>query len=257
LERIPCRLHRQSHLLAPGDQDVAAIERFNLLRYRLYALRKQRTVKTLLITSAVPKEGKSMIAANLATTLAQASDRVLLLDADLRKPSLEPLLGLKLAEGLADILQDRTELVAACRRVDPLGFFFLSAGRPPANPVELLQKESMRELVITAAATFDWVVIDSPPVLPLADGRFLAALSDAVVLVVREAFTRREELQETLAALKGAPLAGIVLNSSRSENLGAYARYYSVPPKVEGAKRPLVSVRQPAKEEASNCGQDL
>jgi capsular exopolysaccharide synthesis family protein len=235
LERVSCRLHPQSHVLGASEGEGAAVERFKLLRYRLYELRQQRTLKSVLITSAIPQEGKSTIAANLAITLAQASDRVLLVDADLRKPSLQSLLGLTLGEGLAEVLKGGAELLTACRRIDPLDFYFLPAGRPPVNPVELLQGELMREVVKTATLTYDWVVIDSPPVLPLADGRFLAALTDAVVLVVREAHTRREELQESLAALKGAPLAGIILNTSRSANLDAYAGYYAVASKTEGS----------------------
>jgi capsular exopolysaccharide synthesis family protein len=195
-----------------------------------------------------------MVAANLAITLAQSSIRVLLVDADLRRPSLPLLFGLKLVEGLAEILQGRAEFMALCRRIDPLGLFLLPAGRPPANPVELLQGDFMRGVVKTATSTFDWVVIDSPPVLPLADGRFLGALSDAVVLVVREGHTRREELHESLVALKGAPLAGIILNTSRSANLDAYAYYYPALPKSAGSKRPALAAQLAPNEKISNRG---
>ncbi len=255
LTRLTGRPHPQSHLLWPGGTDFAAVERFKLLRHRLYELRKQRVVKSVLITSAVPKEGKSMVAANLAITLAQTSDRVLLIDADLRKPSVHGMLGLNPGEGLAEILQGSTELMAACRRIDPVGFCLLSSGRPPANPVELIQGEPMRNMIKTAASTFDWVVIDSPPVVPLADGRFLAALCDAVFLVVREAHTRREELQESLQALKGAPLAGIILNTSRSADFAAYSQYYTAVPSVQGSKRPSIHSGQNHKERASKGGQ--
>jgi capsular exopolysaccharide synthesis family protein len=254
LERVTSRLHPQSHLLGASKEDVAAMERFKLLRYRLYQLRKQRTLKSVLVTSAIPREGKSMVAANLAITLAQSSIRVLLVDADLRRPSLPLLFGLKLVEGLAEILQGRAEFMALCRRIDPLGLFLLPAGRPPANPVELLQGDFMRGVVKTATSTFDWVVIDSPPVLPLADGRFLGALSDAVVLVVREGHTRREELHESLVALKGAPLAGIILNTSRSANLDAYAYYYPALPKSAGSKRPALAAQLAPNEKISNRG---
>ncbi len=255
LARATCRPHPQGHLLCPGDKDVAAVERFKLLRYRLYELRKQHAVKSVLITSAIPKEGKSMVAANLAITLAQASDRVLLIDADLRKPTIHILMGLNPAEGLAEILQERAELMGACRRIDPVGFCLLSAGRPPINPVELIQGEPMRRVVKTAASTFDWVVIDSPPILPLADGRFLAGLCDAVFVVVREGHTRREELQESLAALKNAPTAGIILNTSRSANCEAYSQYYTAVPRAEGPKRPSTPARQIQKERVSKGGQ--
>ncbi len=255
LARVTCRPHPQGHLLCPGDKDVAAVERFKLLRYRLCEVRGRCAVKTILITSSIPKEGKSMVAANLAITLAQASDRVLLIDADLRRPSLHVLMGLSPAEGLAEILQERAELMGACRRIDPLDICLLSAGRPPRNPVELIQGEPMRGVVKRAASTFEWVVIDSPPILPLADGRFLASLCDAVFLVVREGHTRREELEESLTALKNAPTAGIILNSSRSANRDAYSQYYTAIPRVEGLKHASAPARQIQKERVSKGGQ--
>jgi capsular exopolysaccharide synthesis family protein len=244
LERVTCHPRPESHLLCRDNKDFGTLERFKLLRYRLYELRRQRAIKSILITSAIPKEGKSMVAANLAITLAQASDRVLLIDADLRKPTLDALLGLHPGAGLAEILKDQADLMRVCRRIDPLGICLLSAGHPPVNPVELIQGELMQGVVKTAASTFDWVVIDSPPVLPLADGRFLAALCDTVFLVAREAHTRREQLQETLAALKGAPTAGVILNSSRSADGDAYSQYYSAIPRAEIWKHPSALARQ-------------
>jgi capsular exopolysaccharide synthesis family protein len=226
VEKVTSRPRPESHLLGTGERDRVGLERFKLLRYRLYRLREQQTLKSVLVTSAIPKEGKTMVAANLAVALAQASDRVLLVDADLRKPSLHTILGLTPSVGLSDFLQGRVELLRSCRKVDPLGLFFLAAGRSPAHPTELLQSESMRSVMKTAATTFDWMVIDSPPVLPIADGRILASLCDAVLVVAREEYTRREVLQEGLAALKGTCTAGIVLNSSRSASGSAYSYYY-------------------------------
>lgn len=225
LARISCRPEAESHVLGAADRDRAGLERFRLLRYRLYRLRQQRSLKTLLVTSAVPRDGKTTVAVNLAACLAQASERVLLADADLRKPSLHSVLGLHATEGLGDCLQHQKELLHMCRRIDPLGFCFLSAGTLPENPVELLQAETMRNLVKAAAGIFDWVVIDSPPVLNLADARFLANLADAVIVVAREEHTRREELQGTLAALKDSFMAGIVLNTSSSASAAAYSYY--------------------------------
>jgi capsular exopolysaccharide synthesis family protein len=254
VERVAYRPQPESHVLGDGERDRAGLERFRLLRYRLYRLREQRTLRSVLVTSAIPQEGKSMVSANLAATLAQASDRVLLVDADLRKPSLHSFLGLRATEGLADLLQGRVEFLSACRRVDPLGFVFLTAGRSPANPVELLQGESMRGLVKSTTTTFDWVVIDSPPVLPLADARFLAALCDAVIFVAREGHTRREELQRGLAALKGTYIAGIVLNTSRSASENAYSYIHPTPPTEDDMKRPGDFGRQAARVQAASHG---
>ena len=240
VERVVYRPRPENHLLGTGERDRVGLERFKLLRYRLCRLREQRTVKSVLVTSAIPKEGKTMVAANLAVTLAQASDRVLLVDADLRKPSLHTILGLSPRWDSPDFLQGRVEFLRSCRKVDPLGLFFLAAGHSPANPVELLQGESMRSVMKTAATTFDWVVIDSPPVLPIADGRILASLCDAVIVVAREEHTRREVLQEGLSGFeRHLYLAGIVLNSSRSAKQSAYAYYYPPAPASNGTKRLL------------------
>jgi capsular exopolysaccharide synthesis family protein len=232
VERVTCRPQPEGRVLGDGERDRAGLERFRLLRYRLYRLRQRRTVKSVLVASAVSVEGKSMVAVNLATTLAQASGRVLLMDADLRKPTLHSMLGQRPTAGLTDFLQGQVALLTSCRRVDPMGFVFLSAGCSAPNPVESLQGESMRGLMKMATTTFDWVVIDSPPVLPLADARFLATLCDAVIVVAREGHTRREELQGCLAALKGTQVAGIVLNASKSATENAYS--YLPPAKSPG-----------------------
>jgi capsular exopolysaccharide synthesis family protein len=238
VERVTCRLQPEGRVLGDGERDRAGLERFRLLRYRLYGLRQQKTVRSVLVASAISEEGKSMVAVNLAATLAQASDGVLLVDADMRKPTLHSILGQRPTAGLTDFLQGQVGLLTSCRRVDPMGFVFLSAGRSATNPVELLQGESMRGLMKMATTSFDWVVIDSPPVLPLADARFLATLCDAVIVVAREGHTRREELQGCLAALKGTHVAGIVLNASKSATENAYS--YSPPANSPGdvLKRP-------------------
>lgn len=227
VERVVGHPQRGSRVLSDGERDRAGVERFKLLRYRLYQLRKQRSVKCLLIASSIPQEGKSTVAANLAVTLAQVSGRVLLVDADLRKPSLHTAFGLKPMRGLADVLQERAEFIDACRRASPWGIYFLGAGSSVANPVELLQAEAMQCFMHNVTTLFDWVLLDSPPLVPLADGRFLASLCDAAVFVAREGYTRREQLEEGLAALKAAYCAGIVLNSSQSADQAAYSYYHA------------------------------
>ena len=118
------------------------------------------------------------------------------------------------------------KLASVCRRIDPANFF-CAAGTPPSNPVEFDRGELMRHIVESAAATLDWVVTDSPPVPPLADGRFLASMCDAVIFVVREAHSRYEDIQAGLAALNGAFIAGIVVNTNSTADLGAYSYYAS------------------------------
>jgi capsular exopolysaccharide synthesis family protein len=180
-------------------------------------------LQTLLITSPVPREGKTVVAINLATTLARNSNAVLLVDADLRHPRL-PVLGIAPQRGLADYLAGRIELAGAIRQVDPPGFYYLAAGFASTNPSELLQKPALQEFISQAAATFDWVIFDSPSINLFADPRHLATLVDGVLLVVRENVTPKEAAEKSLVALDKAFLVGLVFNASSGSPHAHYFR---------------------------------
>ena len=220
-EQVACRPRAEERVLTSGQFPAAAHESFRVLCQRLLQARKQRRLQSLLITSPVPHEGKTVTSINLAATLARSSPAVLLVDADLRHPGL-PVLGIAPESGLADCLAGRVELTKAIRRVDPLGFYYLPAGFASTNPSELLQKPALREFISQATAAFDWVIFDSPSINLFADPRHLAMLVDGVLLVVRENMTPKELAEKSLVALEKAFVVGVVLNASTGS---PYAHY--------------------------------
>ena len=158
----------QSKLVCITDEESLAAEKFRFLKVRLRHLQQKRLLKRLLITSSLPEEGKSMIAANLAYTLAKKQQqRILLLEGDLRRPSLAKQLGLGKLPGLSELLQGEPSPAMNIYRLEGLGFWILPAGSPPTDPLELLQSRELSALMDQLGAWFDWIVIDSPPVLPL------------------------------------------------------------------------------------------
>ncbi len=230
VKRVVCNALPEEHVLGVGQNQNPEQEKFRVLCHRLRQMREQKKLRKVLIASAIPKEGKTFVALNLTTTLARSSPRVLLVEADMRQPRINRALGLRPLSGLAEFLEDRIELTAACRRVDPLGFYLLPAGHPSTNPVELLQKPGLQELMARTMAAFDWIVFDSPPLTLFADAHYLATLVDAVLLVVREGSTPREAAKQGVVALQGAFVAGVVLNASTDLPSDHYYNGYSSAP---------------------------
>src|SRR5437879_5968784 len=220
-EQVICQPRAEERVLSSGRFPASAQESFRVLCQRLLQVRKQRRLQSLLITSPVVHEGKTVTAINLAATLARSSPTVLLVDADLRHPRL-PILGIAPGSGLADYLAGRIELTKAIRRVD-LGFYYLAAGFASTNPSELLQKPALQEFINQAAAAFDWVIFDSPSINLFADPRHLAMLVDGVLLVIRENMTPKELAEKSLVALEKAFVVGLVLNASTGSPYAHYA----------------------------------
>jgi succinoglycan biosynthesis transport protein ExoP len=206
----------------PGE---AGGETFRVLRHRLEMIRRRRPLGKLLVTSAIPKEGKTTVATNLAATLARTSNRVLLLDGDLRHPGVDGALGLGPMAGLGDWLDERAELRSVLRRVEPHGFVYLAAGEARGNPAEILRRTALAEFLAASATTFDWIVIDSPPLVPFVDAHHLATLADGVLLVLRQDVTPLPAIEQAMAALDRAFLVGAVLNGVRDMNRGYYDYY--------------------------------
>jgi protein-tyrosine kinase len=213
VEKVLGKPQAEERVLTSGQFPASAQESFRVLCQRLLQVREQRRLQTVLITSPVPREGKTVVAINLATTLARNSAAVLLVDADLRHPRF-PVLGIAPQRGFADYLAGRIGLAGAIRQVDPAGFYYLAAGFASTNPAELLQKPALQEFISQAAATFDWVIFDSPSINLFADPRYLATLVDGVLLVVRENLTPKEAAEKSLVALDKAFIVGLVYNAS-------------------------------------------
>ena len=224
---LPVCLAPDSKLICLTAQESFGAEKFRFLGVRLRQLQQSRPLKKLLITSTIPEEGKSTVAANLATILARKQQpKILLLEGDLRRPTLAQQFGLGRIAGLSEWLQGEARPMKHIYRLEESNLWFLPAGRPPANPLELMQSGRLSELLNQLSAWFDWIVIDSPPILPLADTSVWARLADGILLVTREGTTKRRMLQRGLQALEQAKLLGAVVNSSANTDHSNYYQRY-------------------------------
>lgn len=208
------------------DPRGAFADRFRLLRLRLQERWNAEKLKTVLITSPLPHDGKSTIALNLATALAERGKRpVLLIGADLHHATLTEQLGIPLRAGLGECLEEGLNPLTVIRRLEPLGWYLLSAGRVQGNPTELLQSEAMTNLMQQLSVSFDWVLIDSPPVSPLADAIALKQRTHASLLVVRAGYTPTQAVEHAVDVLGPKHILGIVLNGMEGLHR-TYAKYY-------------------------------
>jgi len=221
----------QSQLVSLTDNGSLAAEKFRFLGVRLRHLQRERTLKKVLITSTVPHEGKSMVAANLAFMLARKKNqKVLLIDGDLRRPSLAQLFGTKPTPGICEWLQEEHNSQGNIYHLEKLDLWYLPAGRPTTtNPLELLQSSKLTALMERLNSMFDWVVIDSPPILPLADTSVWSRIADGVLLVTRQGTTQKKQLIRGIEALDQHKLIGTLLNSSRSSSHSDYYYGYGSP----------------------------
>jgi capsular exopolysaccharide synthesis family protein len=219
-----------SRLVSLTDQEGLGAEKFRFLGVRLRQLQQNRKLRSLLVTSTLPEEGKSLVSANLATTLARRKQqKVLLLEGDLRRPVQAQLFGGANPAGLSQWLQGDTPTPGNIYYLDGPGFWLMPAGKPPENPIELMQSGKLAGLLEELASSFDWVIIDSPPVLPLADTSVWARLADGILLVVREGVTEKQQLLRGLAALDQARLLGVVVNSCTDTKHQDYYSRYNMP----------------------------
>jgi capsular exopolysaccharide synthesis family protein len=223
----------ETRLVFHTDPHSPSADRYRLLRMRLRELVASGK-KTLLITSPLPHDGKSTVCLNLATALAEGGKKnVLLIEADLHQPSLRDKLGLKTWAGLAECLEGKIDPQSAVRRVDPLNWCLLPAGGSRANASELLQTSALAGVMSKLLPHFDWILLDSPPVLPLSDATSLTRYADATLLVARADQTVREAIDETIALIGRQRIVGIVLNGvnsfdrSYSKYHKSYKSYYS------------------------------
>lgn len=214
-----------SRLVFFTEPDSLAAEKFRFLGVRLRQLRQHRELKKVLVTSTIPEEGKSLVSANLAGALARRKQKVLLIEGDLRRPTLAQHFGLGRLAGLAEWLQSGSQTPSNIYRLGGPGFWFMPAGEPPANPLELMQGGRLSQLMTQLAGSFDWIIVDSPPILPLADTTVWARLTEGTLLVAREGKTQKTALKRGLEVLKKSDLLGIVLNGCAHAETNYYQRY--------------------------------
>jgi capsular exopolysaccharide synthesis family protein len=213
--------------LSPTSRHSSSVEQYRRLAARLHLMQAEQRTSVVMVTSAVAGEGKTLTAANLALTLSESYRRnVLLVDADLRRPSLHQLFGVDNVSGLTDALQAavarKLSLVEVTDRLT-----LLPAGRPAHDPMSVLSSERIRQVIEEAGTKFEWVVIDTPPVGLLSDARLLASAVDTVVLVVQAGKTPLAAIKAASEAIGRERILGVVLNrAEKSMVQDSYAYYY-------------------------------
>jgi protein-tyrosine kinase len=202
-------------------------EQFRTLRSRLYRLREKSPIRTLMVTSTLPGEGKSFVALNLALAIARQHERrALLIDGDLRASRLHVRLGAPSAPGLSDYLSGKADEFSILQADPKAELFLVPAGRSMANPSELLANGLLKGFLNEISPVFDWVIVDAPPVLAVADAGIIAEFCDGVIVVVRAGETAHDLVKTTLQEFRGNNLLGVVLNGANDcTDYGGHSYY--------------------------------
>jgi protein-tyrosine kinase len=212
------------HPLRPRE---APAEEFKTLRTRLDHLQRQQPLHTLVVTSASPAEGKSFTAINLAITQSQiAEKRILLADFDFRRPSIHSTLQIPCCPGITDYLTGKASLSEIMCRVAGTNLYVLPAGESVPNPLELLNLRECKTLIDDLRNHFDWVILDSPPLLFAADANLLSTMCDGTILVVRIASTTYDSVARAMQSLCENNVLGVVVNGARRGELYSKYTYY-------------------------------
>jgi protein-tyrosine kinase len=209
------------HLVAALAPQSLAAEQYRSLRTRISRVENSRAVRVLIVTSPGKGDGKSLTAANLALAMAEEfSQRVLLIDADLRRPSVHHLFNVPESPGLTDVLVGAATLDDALVTLADHHLTVLPSGMPPSHPAELLGSAAMRRTIDTLRTRFDRLILDMPPVAPLADVNIAASLADGILMIVRAGMTQKPAIERALSGLDMTKVLGLVLNE-----VGAEATY--------------------------------
>jgi receptor protein-tyrosine kinase len=226
---VDARITPETRIVVATDLSSPGADRFRFLRMRLRELRSAGNVRTVLVTSAMPQDGKSTVAMNLATVLADGGkSSVLLIEGDLHRPSVAAALGITPGRGLAECVETGVNPMSVIQKVAPLGWYLLQAGSTRENPTALLQDEALGTVMDTVRHHFDWTVIDTPPLAVLTDALLLGRYADTSLMVVRANATPKPAINEALARLGTSHVFGIIVNgeSELNEAASRYAGYY-------------------------------
>jgi capsular exopolysaccharide synthesis family protein len=227
---FPPAITTGGHLVSLLDERGLGAEKFRVLAMRLANLRRNSPLKSVQVTSSIVGEGKTLISCNLAVTLAKRSGQtVLLIEGDLRKPGVCTLFGLSpMPEGLGQWAQqpEGTPIQPYLRRITDTSLCLLPAGSVQ-HPVALLQSGRLADLMKQLVGWFDWVVVDTPPLMPMADSNLWARLVDGTLIVIRAGVVSRRALAAAVESLDGPKLVGVVMNDARDfSHTDYYDRYY-------------------------------
>ena len=218
-----------SRLVAWTDPNSLGAEKFRALAVRLDDMRRQHELNSLQVTSSVINEGKTFVAANLAVTLAKYSgSKTLLIEGDLHRPTVAAMFGLKDLEGLSDWWAGRDQDISRFLvRFTGTGLWFLPAGKPCDRPSEILRSAQLAEAFAQLTGRFDWIVVDSTPMLPVIDANLWSRLVDGTLLVVREGVAPLKALKNGLQSLDRPNLIGVVVNeASEFDQIDYDGQYY-------------------------------
>jgi capsular exopolysaccharide synthesis family protein len=212
--------------LLPSATDPMLVEHYRRLRTKILQQREARPVRTLMVTSASPQEGKTLTTLNLALSFALLpAFRVLVVEGDLRKGTIGEWLGVELGlRGFGNLIEGSATLAEAVARADGIPLHFMMRGNSPVSPAELLNSPGLRHHFHEMAARFDLVLVDSPPVNLFTDAQLLAAHADAVLVVVRAFSTRAQAFERAVQELGQAKVIGAVLNAGTVQHSGRYYR---------------------------------
>ncbi len=214
-------------LFFQDDDSRIGAEEFRTLRSRLYQIREKMPLKRLLVTSALPKEGKSFVAANLAQVLVrQHGRRALVIDADLRNPGMHRHLGAAQTPGLAEYLLGECDEFAALQRGPMENLFFMPAGRAAGSAPELLANGRLKLFLQRVEPLFDWIILDSSPVIPVSDATLVAGVCDGILMVVRSNQTPSDMARKAREEFPDKLLLGVVLNGTSTDDVVRSKYYY-------------------------------
>ncbi len=218
-------------LIVKEDPKAVGSEAFRTLRTNLQFASLDKSPDIILLTSAGPSEGKSTISANLALSIVQSDEEVVLVDCDLRKPVMHKVFSLDNSKGLTSVLTDQVKVEDALQEIDVKGLQILTSGPLPPNPAEILGSDSMKELTKTLRATGKRIIFDAPPVLPVADAMILSSYVDGIIFVISAAQTLKDMALRAKKHLEttNANILGVVLNNVDFARNGEhyYYNYYS------------------------------
>lgn len=217
-------------LVTYNDPKSHVAEAYRVLRTNIMFSSIDKKIKTIVITSASPGEGKSTVAANFGITLAHADSKVLIIDCDLRKPTIHKKFGLSNRTGLTNILAQRLDFRKNIQTAAQIpNLFFITSGPLPPNPSELVGSEKMKDLMIELYEEFDYIILDTPPVGVVTDAAQLSSYMDGVVLVLESGSIEIEAAQRAKSLLSNvkANILGVVLNKIEAKTNGYYKYYYA------------------------------
>lgn len=203
-------------------------EAYRILRTNIQYSSVMKQIKTLTVASAGPEEGKTTTIANLAVVFAETGKRVIIIDADLRKPTVHRIFDLSNQQGLTNILAGRQSYQQVVQAVPSSGVHVITAGPIPPNPAEFIGSFAMQALIEQVKTSYDLVLIDSPPVLPVTDGQLLAGYSDGTLLVARSGKVTKDQIRKAkqLLEMVGGHIIGVVLNGKKMSK-ESYCDYYA------------------------------